>query len=188
MGPTHREVTRVDPGAITDVDYRFNDTDARQVWQGMVNDATFRGWIDRWIQEHGGQRPTIIVGPIKNNTQDLINTKLFTRNFEREMLNSGKVRVVGAKDDRGELREALITAELQLAKVPDLEAQLLRRGVGHRDVQRIELFRQLLDGAAETIETARLDRLAHRRLRLLQALCLKVRQGRHLLERHLLTR
>ncbi len=104
-GPTRREVTRVDPGTVVDVDYRFNDTDARQVWQGMVDQATFRGWIDRWMAEHNGQRPIIIVGPVKNNTQDYINTKLFTRNFEREMLNSGRVRIVGAKDDRGDLRD-----------------------------------------------------------------------------------
>ncbi len=104
-GPTRREVTRVDPGAVVDVDYRFNDTDARQVWQGMVDQSAFRGWIDRWMAEHNGQRPIIIVGPVKNNTQDYINTKLFTRNFEREMLNSGRVRIVGAKDDRGDLRD-----------------------------------------------------------------------------------
>ena len=104
-GPTYRDVRRVPPETVVDVDYRFDDEDARQVWQGMVNDATFRGWSDRWIQEHGGKRPIIIIGRIKNNTQDFINTNLFTRNFEREMLNSGKVRVVSARDDRGELRD-----------------------------------------------------------------------------------
>jgi uncharacterized protein (TIGR02722 family) len=103
-GPT-RQVTRVPADAVVDIDYRFNDTDARQVWQGMVNDATFRGWIDRWIAERSGQRPIIIVGSIKNNTQDYINTLTFTRNFEREMLNSGRVRVVAAKGDRPDLRD-----------------------------------------------------------------------------------
>lgn len=103
--PTHRDVTRVPADAVVDVDYRFNDTDARQVWQGMSNDALFRGWIDRWMAEHNGQRPIIIVGGIKNNTSDYINTKLFSRNFEREMLNSGRVRIVSARDDRGELRD-----------------------------------------------------------------------------------
>lgn len=103
--PTYREVKRVPADAVVDVDYGFNDTDARIVWQQMSDDANFRGWTDRWIQEHGGQRPIIIIGPIKNNTQEYINTNLFTRNFEREMLNSGKVRVVSARDDRGELRD-----------------------------------------------------------------------------------
>lgn len=101
----YRDVKRVPADAVVDIDYRFNDTDARQVWQGMVNDATFRGWIDRWIAEHNGQRPIIIIGAIKNNTQDYINTLTFTRNFEREMLNSGRVRVVAAKGDRPDLRD-----------------------------------------------------------------------------------
>ena len=71
----------------------------------MSNDAQFRGWIDRWMAEHNGQRPIIIVGPIKNKDPGYIDTGLFTRNFEREMLNSGRVRVVSAKDDRGDLRD-----------------------------------------------------------------------------------
>lgn len=100
-----REVKRVDPGTVVDVDYRFNDTDARQVWQGMSNDALFRQWIDTWMREHAGQRPIIIVGPIKNDTGEYIDTGLFTRNFEREMLNSGRVRIVSARNDRGELRD-----------------------------------------------------------------------------------
>jgi len=101
----NQHVERVSPETVVDVDYRFNDTDARQVWQGMVNDANFRGWIDRWTASHNGQPPVLIVGDIKNNTQDYINNKLFTRNFEREMLNGGRVRIVAARDDRGELRD-----------------------------------------------------------------------------------
>ncbi len=104
-GPTRRDVERVDPETKVDLDYRFNDTDARQVWQGMVNDSTFRGWINRWQGEHSGNRPIMIVGPIKNNTQDYINMNLFTRNFEREMLNTGNVRVVSMRDQRGDLRD-----------------------------------------------------------------------------------
>ncbi|MBX3402339.1 MAG: penicillin-binding protein activator LpoB [Phycisphaeraceae bacterium] len=104
-GPTKREVERVDPATTKDLDYRFNDTDARLVWQGMVNDATFRGWIDRWKAEHGGNRPIMIVGPITNRSQDYIDTGLFTMNFEREMLNTGHVRVVSMRDQRGALRD-----------------------------------------------------------------------------------
>lgn len=104
-GPTRREVERVDPATTKDLDYRFNDTDARLVWQGMVNDATFRGWIDRWKAEHGGNRPVMIVGPITNKSQDYIDTGLFTMNFEREMLNTGHVRVVSMRDQRGALRD-----------------------------------------------------------------------------------
>ncbi|MCU0689190.1 MAG: hypothetical protein MUE97_05570, partial [Phycisphaerales bacterium] len=34
-----REITRVEPDRVVDVDYRFNDTDARAVYQAMVEDA-----------------------------------------------------------------------------------------------------------------------------------------------------
>ncbi len=104
-GTITRDVKRVDPETVVDVDYRFNDSDAREIWQKMSNDSTFRGWIDRWMAEHGGQRPVIIVGPVRNNTEDYINPLTFTRNMEREMLNSGRVRVVAAKGDRPDLRE-----------------------------------------------------------------------------------
>jgi uncharacterized protein (TIGR02722 family) len=140
--PTHRDVKRVPVEEVVDVDYRFNDTDARLVWQGMVNDATFRGWMDRWIQEHGGQRPIMIVGRIKNNTQDLINTNLFTRNFEREMLNSGKIRVVSARDDRGELRDERLegqewnTPETRKIMKNELGADLMLLGDINEVVQR----------------------------------------------------
>jgi penicillin-binding protein activator len=109
--PTTREITRVPADRVVDVDYRFNDVDARQVWQQMSEDAQFRGWIDRWMTENGGKRPIIIIGTIKNKTQDYINTNLFTRNFEREMLNSGRVRVVAARDDRGEIRDERIQGQ-----------------------------------------------------------------------------
>ncbi len=100
-----REVTRTDPTTTVDVDYRFDDEDAREVYEAMVNDALFRGWIDRWEGANGGARPIMIVGGIENNTEDYINNKLFTRSFERELLNSGRVRVVAMRDQRGEVRD-----------------------------------------------------------------------------------
>jgi len=104
-GP-ERDVRRVDPQTRIDLDYRFDDEDAREVYQAMADDALFRGWIDRWIADHGGQRPIMIVGGIETKrTQTYINTNLFTRNFERELLNSGRVRVVAMRDQRGELRD-----------------------------------------------------------------------------------
>jgi PBP1b-binding outer membrane lipoprotein LpoB len=133
-GTIHRDVQRVDPRTVVDVDYRFNDTDAREVWEKMVADTTFRGWIDRWIASHNGQRPTIIVGPIRNNTQDYINPLTFTRNFEREMLNSGRVRVVAAKSDRPDLRDERLqgqewnTPETRKQMKAELGADLMLMG------------------------------------------------------------
>lgn len=100
-----REVTRVDPNQVVDVDYRFNDTDARQVYQGMVEEALRRPWIDNHLAENGGKRPTLIVGPVTNATQDYIDMKLITTDIERELINSGRVRFVADKDQRLPVRE-----------------------------------------------------------------------------------
>lgn len=99
-----REVNRVDPKASIDVDYRFNDVDARQVYQGMVNDALARPWIDAFVRENNGRRPVVIVGPVKNDTQDYIDTKMFTTQIERELINGGKVRFVAMNDQRDPIR------------------------------------------------------------------------------------
>jgi penicillin-binding protein activator len=98
-------VKRVDPSATTDVDYRFNDSDSRQVFQAAVGDALSRPWIDTWMREHGGERPIIFLGTVRNDTDEYIDTKLFTTQIEEELINSGRVRVKTAKDLRPELRD-----------------------------------------------------------------------------------
>lgn len=98
-----REVSRVDPNAPIDVDYRFNDVDARQVYQGMVGDALYRNWLDRFGQA-SGRKPVVVVGPVRNDTQQYIDTQMFTTQFERELLNSDRVRFVAMPDQRDAIR------------------------------------------------------------------------------------
>jgi len=100
-----RDVDRVDPAqTVVDYDYRFDEDDARFTAETMIEDALYRPWIDQWIAEHGG-RPVIIVGEIRNDTSEYIDTKLFTKQFERALLNSGAVQIVAARDERGQLRD-----------------------------------------------------------------------------------
>lgn len=98
-------VKRVDPQTPTDVDYRFNDEDARQVLAAMAADCMSRPWIDAWMRDNGGKQPIIFLGTIKNNTQDYINTQLYTTDLQKELLNGGRVRVKAEKDARQELRD-----------------------------------------------------------------------------------
>jgi uncharacterized protein (TIGR02722 family) len=98
-------VKRVDPTTTTDVDYRFNDTDAREVFQSMVGDALSKPWLDRWMAEHNGQRPIVFLGNVKNDTDEYIDTKLFTTQVLEELINSGRIRVKTEKDARQELRD-----------------------------------------------------------------------------------
>jgi hypothetical protein len=100
-----REVTRIDPQTTVDVDYRFNDSDAREVYMAIVDDALKRPWIDNHVRERGGNRPVVIVGPVTNATQDYIDTRMITSSIERELINSGRVRFVAMKDQRDPIRE-----------------------------------------------------------------------------------
>ena len=47
----------------------------------------------------------VIVGTVKNETMEHINTATFVEEMERALINSGKVEFVASKDERGELRQ-----------------------------------------------------------------------------------
>jgi uncharacterized protein (TIGR02722 family) len=110
-GAPNYSVQRVDPEQVVDVDYRFTDDDARSVYRGMVNDALSKPWIDNWKSENGGKRPIVIIGTVKNETNDYIDTKMFTKRLEEEFINSGRVRVVSERDQRGELRDERLAGQ-----------------------------------------------------------------------------
>ncbi|HYD00206.1 MAG TPA: penicillin-binding protein activator LpoB [Phycisphaerales bacterium] len=103
-----REVTRVDPNQAIDVNQQFNDVDARQTYQKMVQDCLARPWIDEFSRDHGGRRPVVIVGPVENATQTYIDSKMFSTDIERELINSGRVRFVADKGQRDAVREERI--------------------------------------------------------------------------------
>ena len=105
-----RDVTRVEPESVKDLDYRFDEDDARATAEEMISDAMTRPWIDRWLQEYAKQ-PVLIVGTVRNDTSDYIDTKLFTKQFERALLNSDRVRLVAARDERGEIRDERIQGQ-----------------------------------------------------------------------------
>lgn len=98
-------VTRTDPETTVDLDYRFDDDDARRIYRGMVNDCLSKPWIDTFMRENAGRRPVVIVGTVRNATGDYIETKLITKRVEEELINSQRVRLVADRDQRGEIRD-----------------------------------------------------------------------------------
>lgn len=98
------DIDRRDPTEVTDLDYRFNENDARFIAQGVTSDALSKPWLDNWIAEHGA-RPMIVVGNIRNETDEYVDPALFTSPIEEELLNSGRVRVKAQRELRAELRD-----------------------------------------------------------------------------------
>jgi uncharacterized protein (TIGR02722 family) len=99
-----RKVSRVPTDSVTDLSGRWNDTDSRMTAEAMIQDLLSRPWLN----EYGmmtGKKPIVIVGQVRNKSSEHISTDVFTKDIERELINSGKVTFVATSDERQQLRE-----------------------------------------------------------------------------------
>ncbi len=98
-----KQVTRLDTESQTDLSGRWNDTDSRMVAEEMIGDCLSRPWLTEFAAAKG-QKPVVVVGFIRNTTSEHIDTEVFTKDFERELINSSSVRFVAGKEARAEIR------------------------------------------------------------------------------------
>ncbi|MDQ6634010.1 MAG: penicillin-binding protein activator LpoB [Gemmatimonadota bacterium] len=99
-----KRVTRIEPGAVTDLSGRWNDTDSRLVANQLVEQTLGAGWAKRYTDTHGGEAPTIVVGTFSNRTMEHIAVGTFVKDIEKALINTGSARVVASGAERGELR------------------------------------------------------------------------------------
>jgi uncharacterized protein (TIGR02722 family) len=97
-------VTRMDPNAAADVSGRWNDTDSRLVAQEMISDCLSRVWLTNAVASLG-KNPTVIVGRVRNQSQEHIASDTFVEDLQRELINSGKVDFVASKGEREGVRD-----------------------------------------------------------------------------------
>ena len=97
-------VTRTSADAQIDVSGYWNDTDSQLVSDEMIADSLSRVWIDDF-RGATGKRPTVIVGSVRNQSSEHINTRTFSKDLERAFINSGRVDLVASSDERGGLRD-----------------------------------------------------------------------------------
>jgi penicillin-binding protein activator len=100
-----QRVTRIDPGAVTDLSGRWNDTDSRLVANELIGSSLTEPWLRRHTESAGGEAPVVIVGAFRNRTMEHIPVNTFVRDLERAYVNSGAVRVVASPDERREVRD-----------------------------------------------------------------------------------
>jgi penicillin-binding protein activator len=98
------EVKRISPDEVVDLSGNWNDTDSQLVAEEMVKEALSRPWLAKHMKESGGQEPKVIVGTIKNKTDEHIAIDTFQKDIERELTNSGMVQFVSGKGERDEMR------------------------------------------------------------------------------------
>jgi uncharacterized protein (TIGR02722 family) len=102
-GPSQK-VSRVAADTQTDLSGRWNDTDARLVAEEMISDAVSKPWLSQFNQKNN-EPPVAIVGRVRNETMEHIDTEVFTKEMERAFINSGAVQVVASKTEREQLRD-----------------------------------------------------------------------------------
>ncbi|MBN2017129.1 MAG: penicillin-binding protein activator LpoB [Candidatus Cloacimonetes bacterium] len=110
-GPT-KQVSRVGVDETIDLSGRWNDSDARMVSENIVEDVLDGAWLMNWLDEYD-EKPIVIVGTIGNKTSEHINTETFSTDIERELVNSGEVRFVAAKEQRDEIRDERLDQQSQ---------------------------------------------------------------------------
>jgi hypothetical protein len=98
------KVQRMDTNEVKDLSGKWNDTDSRLVAEEMIRDCLSRQWLER-AQSSMGKSPTVIVGSVRNQSHEHINTETFVEDLQRELINSGKVDFVASKGERGDVRE-----------------------------------------------------------------------------------
>lgn len=99
------KVKRMEIEQTKDVSGSWNDTDSREVAKTMIDECVNGAWYAKALKEKGGKEPVVIVGTVRNDSMEHINTNTFIEELQRALINSGKVEFVASKDERGELRE-----------------------------------------------------------------------------------
>lgn len=101
---TNPQVQRISADQVTDVSGYWNDTDANQTAQEMINQMLSEPWLGNFEGASGGKAPTVIVGQINNLSSEHISTSTFIDDIQRQLINSGKVQFVAGSDQRSEVR------------------------------------------------------------------------------------
>ena len=101
---TTRSVSRVAADTATDLSGRWNDTDAQQTAEAMITDVIKRPWLSDFTGENN-RKPVLIVGEVRNRSSEHIETLVFTKSLERELINSGKVKFVASSQERAGIRD-----------------------------------------------------------------------------------
>lgn len=97
-------VSRVSTDTQTDLSGRWNDTDAAMVAKEMMNEMIMSPWISKF-RDSEDRDPVLIVGKIRNESMEHIDSDVFTKDIERELINSGSVKFVARPDERKQLRQ-----------------------------------------------------------------------------------
>ena len=95
-------VQRIEPDEARELSGTWNDTDSRLVSEEMVREV--RAWVETYTLMRG-RPPTLVVGTVRDLTQERINVATFIADIERSLVGSRRATVVASREERGAVRE-----------------------------------------------------------------------------------
>ncbi|NLN25260.1 MAG: penicillin-binding protein activator LpoB [Bacteroidetes bacterium] len=104
MASCATKVQRVSESSVHDLSGRWNETDSRLTAEQITQELMSHSWYNTFSSRNQGKQPVIIVGMITNKSHEHIATETFSKDIERAIVNSGRMRLVQAGDKREELR------------------------------------------------------------------------------------
>lgn len=96
-------VKRIDADTVVDLDGYWNDSDVRKVCETLIADCASSPAIAKF-EKTNGRNPVAIVGKIKNDSDEHIDTSIVEKRFQSAIINSGTLDFVSDKIEREELR------------------------------------------------------------------------------------
>lgn len=97
-------VQRVDENSVTDLSGRWNETDSRITAEEITAELMSHSWYSTYAAENNGKKPVIIVGMITNKSHEHIPAETFSKDIEKQIINSGRMKLVQAGAMREEIR------------------------------------------------------------------------------------
>jgi uncharacterized protein (TIGR02722 family) len=94
---------RRDDSAV-DLSGEWNDVDADLVAKEMIHDCMSSPWSEKF-KAKTGRGPVVKLYPIRNKSSDHVETKYFTKQVEKALVNSGNIEVVAASDEASVTRD-----------------------------------------------------------------------------------
>src|SRR5690606_20496295 len=98
------KVQRVSETSVHDLSGRWNETDSRLTAEQITNELMGHSWYNTFTSKNAGKSPVLIVGMITNKSHEHIPAETFSKDIEKEIINSGRMRLVQAGAKREELR------------------------------------------------------------------------------------
>lgn len=98
------KVQRVSETTVTDLSGRWNETDSRLTAEEITAELMEHSWYSTFASENGSKKPVIIVGIITNKSHEHIASETFSKDIEKAIINSGRMKLVQGADKREEIR------------------------------------------------------------------------------------